>query len=271
MSELERRSELRRFLKDRRARLRPQDVGIPAAGRRRVNGLRREEVAALAGIGVSWYTALESGDAKNVSESTVDSVATALRLSDSERRYLFVLTGRSEAPEIADEPGALLKDIVYALAFPAYIITASWDVDDCNAAFRCVWNLGADELKFNAVERMFLDAGAREMHGEHFIENIAPVVAMVRSGVGRRPDHPALQRLRDRLSGDSQIRAIWDAYEISDPLVPNACTIESPIGTFRYEAQTLANPGETFGIVVQIPDHPSRERLAQAMRRRGAM
>ena len=99
MSDDERLSELRRFLKDRRARINAADVGIPSSGRRRVRGLRREEVASLAGIGVSWYTALENGDAKGVSEATLLAVADALRLSDSERRYLLALSGRSAGEE----------------------------------------------------------------------------------------------------------------------------------------------------------------------------
>src|SRR5271166_5345655 len=84
MSEERRDSELSRFLKERRSRLHPVDVGLPATGRRRVAGLRREEVAALAGIGVSWYTSLENGDAAGVSEATLKTVAEALRLSESE-------------------------------------------------------------------------------------------------------------------------------------------------------------------------------------------
>jgi transcriptional regulator with XRE-family HTH domain len=265
MSDQELRSELRRFLKDRRGRVSPTDVGMPATGRRRVRGLRREEVASLAGIGVSWYTALESGDAEGVSEDTVHAVADALRLSDSERTYLLTLTGRRPVPDERDEPGALLKEVLLALTFPAYIITASWDVLDCNAAFRRVWAIDENELPFNAVERLFMHAPARAMHGPHFTTNIAPIVAMVRSAVGRRPHLRTLRTLRERLVADAEIRALWDAYEIGDPLVPNTCTIESPIGTFSYEALTLANPGETSGIVVQIPDQSSRVRLALAM------
>ena len=267
MSDQERRSELRRFLKDRRARVDPALVGITATGRRRVRGLRREEVAELAGIGVSWYTALESGDAEGVSESTVLAVSSALRLSDSERSYLLTLTGRSPVPSERNEPGMLLREAMWALTFPAYIITAAWDVLYCNEAFRRVWAVHEDELPFNAVERLFLDAAARRMHGEHFITNIAPIVAMLHSAVGRRPHHATLQRLREKLVAEKEIRELWNAYEISDPLVSNRCTIESPIGTFSYEALTLANPGDTSGIVVQVPDEASRARLAPAMER----
>ena len=267
MSDQERRAELRQFLKDRRARVNPVEAGIPALGRRRVPGLRREEVAALAGIGVSWYTALESGDAEGVSEATVLAVSDALRLSGSERNYLLTLTGCAPVPLVLSTPNPLVAEMLAALALPAYIITASWDVLSCNDAFRRVWGIGDAELPFNAVERLFMDPAARALHGTNFIANIAPVVAMVRSAVGRRPDHPTLRRLREVLIADAEIRTLWDAYEISDPLVPNTCTIKSPIGTFHYEALTLANPGDMSGIVVQIPDAAGRERLARAMKR----
>jgi len=267
MSELERRSELRRFLKDRRARISPATVGIPSSGRRRVRGLRREEVAALAGIGVSWYTALENGEAKGVSEATVRAVADALRLSDSEHHYLLALTGNVLVPEDRHEPNALLVQAMHALTFPAYLITAAWDIFACNAVFLTVWDVGEDEVPFNAVERLFLDQKTRAMHGENFIANIAPVVAMVRSAIGRRPGLATLQRVRDRLLAEPEIAPLWDAYEISDPLVPNTCTIDSAIGRFRYEALTLANPGDSSGLVVHVPDNESRARLAAVLHR----
>jgi transcriptional regulator with XRE-family HTH domain len=264
MSDQELRSELRRFLKDRRGRIDPADAGMPPTGRRRVRGLRREEVAVLAGIGVSWYTALESGDAKGFSAETVSSVAYALRLSASERTYLFTLTGLTPVDEL-DEPDGRLTEMMHALTFPAYIIAATWDVVRCNAAFRRVWGIDEGDVPFNAVERLFLDPRTRQMHGENFTANIAPVVAMLRSAVGRRPHLATLQRVREQLIADDRTRDLWDAYEISDPLVANTCTIASPIGPFRYETLTLANPGATSGIVVQIPDPASRARLAAAM------
>jgi transcriptional regulator with XRE-family HTH domain len=267
MSDREQRDELRRFLKDRRARVGPADVGLQAAGRRRVRGLRREEVASLAGIGVSWYTALESGDAEGVSEATVRAVAGALLLSESELNYLLVLTGHAEAPIPSYESSALLNETMRALSFPAYIITATWDILDCNVAFRRVWAIAESEtVPFNAVERLFMHASARKMHGSHFIENVAPVVAMIRSAIGRRPHLATLQRVSEGLVADPELRELWRAYEIGDPLVPNTCTIESPIGIFTYEAITLADPGSTTSaLVVQVPDRPSRELLSIAM------
>jgi transcriptional regulator with XRE-family HTH domain len=270
MSESEQLDELRRFLKDRRARLHPSDVGLPATPRRRVRGLRREEVAGLANIGVSWYTALESGDARGVSDSTLAAVADALRLSDSERSYLFGLTGRSEPVAEVESPSALVLDAMISISFPAYVITASWRIVACNRAFRLVWNVSADEAPFDAVTRLFIAPAGRRLHGARFAANIMPIVAMVRSGIGRHPELKALRDLRDRLIADDEIRPIWDAFEISGPLVATRAEIASPIGIFVYETLTLPIDGARHGIVIQVPDLASRARLAQAMERSAA-
>jgi transcriptional regulator with XRE-family HTH domain len=265
MSDPERLEELRRFLKDRRARLHPQDVGLPATSRRRVRGLRREEVATLAGIGVSWYTAFENGDARGISDATLAAVADALRLTASEREYLAGLTGRAKtAVAVSEEPRPAAIDAMMAIAFPAYIITAAWKVIACNEAFRLVWGVGDHEVPFDAVGRLFMHAATRQMHGEHFATNIAPVVAMIRSGIGRHPELEELRDLRDRLVADPAIRSIWDAFEITDPKASTQLHITSPIGIFNYETLSLPLEGALVGIVVQVPDVQSRARLERA-------
>ena len=271
MSDQERRIELRRFLKDRRARLAPADVGLPMTARRRVRGLRREEVATLANIGVSWYTALENGEAQGVSEATLTAVAEALRLSESERLYLFGLAGRPEGAEESETPSALVIEALTAITLPAYVITASWKIVACNDAFRLVWNVGEHEVPFDAVARLFVLPVARAMHGERFAANITPIVAMVRSGVARHPNLTGLRDLRDRLIADDEIRPIWNHHEISGPLVPSRAEIESSIGTFRYETLTLPIEGALHGIVVQVPDSQSRARLAEALHTRSGL
>jgi transcriptional regulator with XRE-family HTH domain len=213
MSNQELRSELRRFLKDRRARVSPADVGLPKTGRRRVPGLRREEVAALAGIGVSWYTALESGDADGVSEATVIAVADALRLTESERTYLLTLAGRYTVADTIDEPGILVRETMRALTLPAYLITASWDAVDGNDAFLRVWDIAREEFPFNAVERLFLSAPARRaLREEHrtgrrdgaFRSRPAAashhIATAARDVARRRRDARALGSLRDQRS-----------------------------------------------------------------------
>lgn len=262
MSERERFEELRHFLKTRRERVTPGDVGLPATPRRRVRGLRREEVASLAGIGVSWYTLLENGDARGVSEATLLAVADALRLSESERHYLLTLAGAMKEPEDFTPPSTLVVETLHAISFPAYIINAAWEVLDFNDAFRRVWAISDDEVPpFNAVERLFIHPRARAMHGDRFETNIRPVIAMLRSSQGRRAHLERLRQLRDRLLRDELLKSIWDEYEVSGPLLPNVVRIDSAIGTFTYETVTLPF-ANTSGIVVQVPDLESRKLLA---------
>lgn len=265
LSAEERVTALRQFLSDRRARLTPAEVGLPTLGRRRVRGLRREEVALLAGIGVSWYTALENGEDRGFSEATVLAVADALRLSESEREYLRSLVLRPAQLERVEPPSRTILAAMMSNALPSYVITAEWNILACNEAFRRVWGTQESEPPFNALERMFIHPAARQMHGESFAANIAPVMAMIRSGLGRRSELAGLRKLRDRLLADTEVRQIWDAFEISDPLIPSTCTIASPIGQFTYEALTLPITGKLLAIVVQVPDPPSRERLARAI------
>src|SRR6202043_1844205 len=117
------------FLRGRRARVRPQDVGLPSSGRRRVPGLRREEVAALAGVGVTWYTMFENGTAEHVSREVVDSVSRALRLDDSEREHLRRLAGGDTSSSGSTAVDPLVQSALDGwITAPAYVATAGWDV-----------------------------------------------------------------------------------------------------------------------------------------------
>ncbi len=259
MSEDERRDDLRRFLRERRARITPEEAGLPAGRRRRVPGLRREEVATIAGIGLSWYTSLENGDARNVSATTVTAVAEALRLDESERQHLRALVGLPRTAERPAAPETLVLPTVDAIAFPAYLITAMWQVTACNAAFRWLWRVD-DDVPFNAVERLFLDERARALHGDRFEQNIEPVIAMLQASIGHYPNARPLRELRDRVIADPLLHRIWSAHEIASPLLPSSCTIISSAGLFTYETLTLLI-SNVVALVVQVPDELSRGRL----------
>jgi transcriptional regulator with XRE-family HTH domain len=133
-----RRAELARFLRTRRERLSPAVVGLPIAGRRRTPGLRREELALLAGLGTSWYTWLEQGRAITVSAQALESLARALRLTPEERAHLFILA-RGEIPA---SPGAVTTSVDAATQqvldtlnpCPAYVVNAQWTVVAWNTA-----------------------------------------------------------------------------------------------------------------------------------------
>ena len=127
-----RRTELAAFLRTRRERITPEDVGLPAGSRRRTAGLRREELAQLAGVGVTWYTWLEQGRRINASVQVLDAVAKTLRLDPTERAHLFRLADVPGAATIAacDDcplPGAV-QPILDALPFPASVVTERFDL-----------------------------------------------------------------------------------------------------------------------------------------------
>lgn len=137
-----RRADLAAFLRSRRERLAPEDVGLPGGGRRRTPGLRREEVAALAGVGVSWYTWLEQGRDIGVSPGFIDTLCGVLRLDALERRHLYLLTFQRPPAEVG-ETWCAVPPIIHGLLRdlplrPAYVLNLRWDV--------LAWNPAADRL-----------------------------------------------------------------------------------------------------------------------------
>lgn len=252
MSDQERLHELSHFLKDRRARLSPASVGLPTTRRRRVAGLRREEVATLAGIGVSWYTSLENGEPNRVSEDTLNAVARALMLSESERIYLLTLAGARSEARGPQEPSDVLIAAMHAEAFPAYIITSAWEIVDFNKAFGRIWQVDRSELPVNAIARLFLDRRVRPMHGERFLENLRPFIAQLRSHQIRWHSE-SVDAVIERIKAEADLRALWDAYEVSGPFSTTTVTVETAVGVFRYEPLTLPIDGAQIGMVIQVP------------------
>src|SRR5262245_50804408 len=142
MDEKERRLALGDFLRTRRARLQPSDVGLPARGRRRTPGLRREEVAEMANIGVSWYTLLEQGRDVHPSSQVLTNLAQALQLTPAEEQHLCFLAQREPLSQMKaeeDQVTPTLQRVVVALdPHPALIIGRRWDA--------LSWNRAADLL-----------------------------------------------------------------------------------------------------------------------------
>jgi len=135
----QRRNELGAFLRSRREKLSFEDVGLSRGARRRTPGLRREEVAELANIGVDWYTRLEQGRTVNPSATTIDALARALRLSQAEHTHLRTLTRNIDHPVFSRESvPAAIRNIVDRLTQPAYVTGRRWDV--------LAWNTAASEV-----------------------------------------------------------------------------------------------------------------------------
>jgi MmyB-like transcription regulator ligand binding domain/Helix-turn-helix domain len=267
-----RRVELRDFLRSRRARIRPEDVGLPSGGRRRVPGLRREEVAALAGVGVTWYTMFETGTAQGVSDEVVTSVARALQLSPAETDYLGRLARGVSQPtgDITIDP-VVLRALEQWIDAPAYIITTAWNILAWNEAFAFVWAIEPPgSPPFNVVVRMFVDPVARAMHGANWYNFAGALVAMVRVGYGRHAGDPHYQAMLSTLREDPDFAAMWERHDVANPLGTTRGEIESPsVGTFVYEVLNLRIPmSEQLALIVQVPDEASGERLRVALQAR---
>ncbi|MFJ4105626.1 helix-turn-helix transcriptional regulator [Amycolatopsis japonica] len=152
------RESLRHFLRSRRARLTPADVGLVHGGRRNTPGLRREEVAVLAGVSASWYTWLEQGRDIKVSETVLDSISDALRLNDIERAHLYRLTGTNPPPLPAKATSgevSRLQRTVEALPAPAYVVDRYWNSLAANEKARSL--LGVTERGYNHLVGFFTD------------------------------------------------------------------------------------------------------------------
>jgi len=259
----ERHAELASFLRDRRARLRPEHVGLPAGTRRRVPGLRREEVATLAGVGVTWYTLLESGAGINVSAPTLEAIGKALRLTEDELAFARGLAFGDSGKTPDGGPDPLARSTIDALVWPAYICTSQWNVPAWNRAFARVWCIEPPGgPPFNIVRRMW-SPELRALHGDGFPAFAARLAAMLRAGTARRFGDPDYHALYADLRTDPVFDEAWRSYDIAAPLGAHETTIESPaIGRFTYAVLTLPIPqAAEQSIVVQVPDAASAARL----------
>lgn len=161
-----RRAELAAFLKDRRARADRASHGLPAVGRSRVRGLRREEVATLAGVSVTWYTWLEQGRDINPSRQVLDSLAKLYRLTPVESTYLLSLGGHGQLqPANSDGMTPALQRLLDALDFPAFLLSADWTIIGWNRAYAELYPRidSLDEDDRNLLWLVFTDEQLREM------------------------------------------------------------------------------------------------------------
>ncbi len=272
-----RRDELRAFLRSRRARLSPADVGLPDnGGRRRTPGLRREEVAALAGVGVSWYTWLEQGRDINPSPEVLDALARALRLDPAERRTLFALA-RTELPLADDLAGAdperIDGDIDQLVALvesihpnPAYLLGPMTRILAWNRAASAV--LGSpDHL---APARRYLlwwllvepGGGVLTPQREATARN---TVARFRAEYARHAGEPEyegfLAEVRER---SARFRDWWDEHEVIETQRGTKVIEHAQLGTLRlHHAQTVPTGQPELRLAVYAPaDVATRTALA---------
>ncbi|KOX23147.1 MULTISPECIES: helix-turn-helix domain-containing protein [unclassified Streptomyces] len=219
-------AELSEFLRSRRARLKPQDVGLPEFGRhRRVPGLRREELAQLAGVSVAYYTRLEQGNGRNVSMEVLDSIARALRLSDTERAHLTHLakpTVKKRQRAAISRPQQVRPGLLHLLdsmdGVPAVVLGRRLDLLAWNRTARAL--LGDfttwEPHERNMARMIFLDPNARSLYLDWECK-ATEVVSVLRLYAGCYPDDPLLLALVGELSVRSEeFRSLWAAHTVTD-------------------------------------------------------
>jgi len=269
-------SPLGDFLHVRRSQVRPEDAGVPTYGeRRRVPGLRREELALLAGVSASYYTRLEQGQSLSASPEVLDAIAGALRLDEAERRYLHSLAQagkrriqpRRPAPERVSEPTRQLLDALSGA--PAIVLGRRSDVLAWNrlghALFAGHVDPGAPEARGerpNMARLLFLDPHMRELYAD-WPSKAKAAVGALRLAAGQHPEDAALHTLVGELSAKSgEFAAMWADHRIK-PCMVAAYEMRHPlVGSLTVTQQTLSNgPGPVVVVATAEPDTPSREAL----------
>ncbi|ONI73063.1 transcriptional regulator [Actinosynnema sp. ALI-1.44] len=240
-AEVGKRAELSDFLRSRRARLSPADVGIVAVGQRRTPGLRREEVAMLAGVGVSWYTWLEQGRSINVSPEVLDAIGRALRLTVPELSHLYLLAGLNPPPVrvISDSTATpQLRRIVDAWhPRPAIVHDQHWNLIAVNDATRQVF--GYDDTDHNCLISFFTHTRYRSMQVEWAA--VAPsVVAAFRADAARYPGDPEFDRLVGEVSAaSSEFADLWSRHDVDVPVQTVKAVRHPVVGELYFDKTTL--------------------------------
>ncbi|MGW7285952.1 helix-turn-helix transcriptional regulator [Streptomyces sp. NPDC054847] len=263
------REQLADFLRHRREAIRPAEVGIPDGPRRRTAGLRREEVAMLAGMSVDYVVRLEQGRSSQPSTQLLGALARALRLSDDERDYLFHLAGHRPPP--ADGVARLARaGLVRMLGLlgdtPALVLS---DLGEVLAQNRAAVLLTGDHTGLSGdrrylVHRWFTDAATRDVHPPEEHEHHArQLVADLRAAVGRRSGDPTVAGLVDRLQAASaDFRRLWAEHEVAVRRADRKTVLHPRVGRLLMDCETLVTPDQGQLLLVLTPaDAEARERL----------
>ena len=261
--------ELAALLRAWRERLAPAEAGLTAHTARRTAGLRREEVAVLAGVSVDYVVRLEQGRSSQPSAQLLVALARALRLSDDERDHLFHLAGHRPPPAdgVARPARAGLVRLLDLLGdAPAMVLS---DLGEVLAQNRASVLLAGDLTGFTGdrryvVYRWFTDPGTRAVHvPEERAHHARRLVADLRAAAGRRSGDPTVTGLVDRLrAASSDFRALWAEHEVAVRRADRKTFLHPRVGRLRMDCETLVTPDQRQQLLVLTPaDAGARERL----------
>lgn len=256
-----RRDELSAFLRTRRARLRPAEVGLPEGLRRRTPGLRRQEVAQLAGMSVDYYIRLEQGRGPHPSRQVLAALARALLLGRDERAYLFRVAGESPPPSAGPSrevsPG--LRHLIDAMTeTPAYLVDASYQVLAWNRLARhFIGDLSAvPPAERNTIRWTFRqpDDDAR-WSDQDVVSFVRTSVADLRAAYGRYPNDPSLRQLVTELLGTSpRFAQLWAEHDVAErrPVVKRVA--HPQLGPLEFECRVLYVPETDQRLITYVPE-----------------
>jgi transcriptional regulator with XRE-family HTH domain len=273
MLSTDRRSEIAGFLKTRRTRRQPEEVGLPRRGRRRTPGLRREEVAALAHVSIEWYTWLEQARDVHPSADTLRRIAVALRLEPGETQHLLHLAGYGLAlGDPSPRPAAVsprLQSLIDQLEYcPAWIYGERWDILAWNRAASVIHGdlSQVSGLERNSLYRIFVDPRTRQtlVNWEHHARNC---VAKLRTGYARNVGDPWFTELLDLLRRESpEFAKWWPDQDVQLSQEGSKTYIHPEAGPLTFDFTNLDVTDEQFAAAklvtyVPVPGTGTRERL----------
>ncbi|GII66733.1 transcriptional regulator [Sphaerisporangium krabiense] len=259
----ERRQELARFLRNRRARITPEQVGLPAGARRRTQGLRREEVAVLAGLSPTWYTYLEQGRDIHPSPQVLDSLANVLCLEEDERKYIHLLaldrTSVEISSELDDESRHLVTQVTRIAGYGPFPVYAANQYGELLAWNKSTTDWYTDfgllpEGRRNMLWWMLTDPEAKKrIIG--WAEDTRDVVARLRAAyAGRAADRKMNQLVRDLERESADFRVWWSEQHVREQHVrPRTLTVPG-LGTCTFRIAVLRVMDSPFhSVVVHLP------------------
>ncbi len=263
------RAELADFLRRRRAALQPEDVGLVKGPRRRTSGLRREEVASLAGMSTDYYARLEQQRGPQPSESMLAAIARGMRLSQDERDYLFRMAGHS-AParrRRVDHVSPALMRVLDRLDTPAQVVT---DLGETLAQNRLAVALLGDQTSYagharSICFRWFTDPATRAGYPEADHQHHARVfVGGVRAALARAQDDPEIRALVDALHAVSPaFTAVWDEHDVGVRMSSSKRMLHPAVGAITLDCQKLTCEDESQALLVYTatPGTEDRDKL----------
>jgi len=268
---LDRRAELSEFLRTRRARLKPEDVGLPDFGRhRRVPGLRREELSQLAGVSVAYYTRLEQGNGRNVSAEVLDAIARALRLTDAERAHLTHLAKPKEHKKKTtartEQVRGSIRQLLDSIDVPAYVSGRRSDIVAWNRMAAAVFGDWSElpVQERNWARLVFLRPEYRDLFVP-WEQKATDMVSYLRMDAGCHPDDPRLSALVGELSVKSEeFRRLWATHDVKEKNYGVKQLRHPLVGelTLNFESFPLSDGTEQTLITYHAePGSPSAEAL----------